>query len=678
MLEDIVKYLISLFLLVSFYQPLHAYSYVDSLDNIIDEKVAALAKSFYKVDKIVQTIKKNIKTQVSLQEIEDFLDNKHSVVFFFCNEVQLKIDEQHSDEAAQAQQSFKDLQFVLGAKLYLYYLECAKQKMLYKSVTNYDALHYWQNEKFYEAQSFFQKNILRSLSGVQYKESIDNNITQLEQITKQTDGFLGLIIHNQRLLQKARSQQEFEQSLMESVQSQDDFLHVPHQTYDNYDMSLIIKKSIDQLCRFSVHISAQYAQYQLPSHVVRHWKGYTFTAVGMSIATFIYLRYGDDIKKGSQYFWDEHIKGALQRNQEYFSGVAKPTQFNVESTKDSLQISEDAAKARPFPQGKEDPLDQALISTLSEATGGESTKIYKEVKEGVVLGKQIVRKIVPMVNTVGPVVEEVVPIAKDLTAVYKGVVKPFVADCKDTTLANPFADSTIYEGTRKVLNFHGNLWLSPLLKPVDAIINAPHEQAQSSYQPILLPSSFENSTNDAILPESKQVIIPKRQSENISQKDKDDIILANSLKNGIDYVDALRREVLRKQIEVENQANKISKDMHMVLAITALIPVITLIGGSLFASKSLYNTVAYQPIRTFVRRIELFLNESFYQPITFYGEGHLYFLTEQLKLNVNVLTLPEQKLIDADITALQSPDLDYVQKFNVVQRMYRTYPCLVP
>jgi hypothetical protein len=542
-LEYIMKYLIPLFLIVSFYQPLHAYSYIDSLDIVIDQKAADLTQSFYKVDKIVQTIRKNIKAQVSLQEIEDFLDGKDSAAFFSSHELQLKTNEQISNEAGRVQKDFKDLQFALHAKLYVYYLEYTKEKMLYKAVENYNTLNYWQNEKFYEAQPFFKKNILRSLSGLQYKENIDNNITQLEQITKQTDAFLGLIVHNQRLLQQAITQQEFEQSLMEAIRLQDDYWHAPVKTYDDYDMSIMIKKSIDQVRRFNVHLLEQYAQCKLPSHIRRNWKGYTFTAAGMSLGAFIAITYGNDISQGLQYFWNESVYGAFERNRKTLSGVIEGPQFDVRDNVNNAEAIMDKMLEQREPQTKLNFVK--IFGKAASATKDKNSKLSFEEKKQLVL---------PMICT-----------------------------------------------------------------------------------------------------------IKKHHFLNLSS-----------------WTSALELELELKAIEAQEIMNASLKDVHTALGITALIPVVTLFLGSMFASRSLYNSVAYQSIRTLVRRLEVFLNEIFYEAVTFDKEGHLFFLTEQLKLHVNVLTIPEQKLIAADIAALQVPSLDYVQKTNVVQRMYRTYPCLIP
>ena len=669
-----MKYLVSLFLLVQICQPLYSNSYIDFLDAIVDQKVTELANSSYNVEKFVKKIQKNIKTEISLQEIEEFLDHENSVAFFFCDQMQAKIDEMAPDGMTQAQQSFKDLQFVLGAKLYVYYLECAKQKMLYKAVKNYDALNFWRNEKFWEAQSFFQKNILRSLSTSDYKKRVEENIKQLEDLTNQTNAFLGLILHNQQLLQQAMTQQEFQQNLVQAVQLQDEFLHIPHQYYEACDVSLIIKKSIDQVSRLSVHLSAQYAQCKYPSHIVRHWEGYTLTTAVACVGAFIYMRYGDEIGLKSQYIWDEHIHGPFDKSWKAICGLGTPPALDVQATKDSLRVSEEAALARPEPMGDETPIHEAINRNINEMTNGKAPELYKAIKDRVAIVDNIIIEVDTLIDEVKPVVKDVIEVSE--------TVREFVHEHKDATILNPFPHDGVVAAAQK----RYNVLSEQHLKPLDNMFqNNPLTPVNKEEKVIQLQESLDNLIpTDFIEPLRSNAqsaidisaLSPEQRSQ--LQKQRDDIILANGLKNWNDAGGAGIRLGLRKVIDGETQINEQLKNIHVYTTLGALTPALTLIGASLFASKSLYKSMAYQPIRTLVRRLEALLNDILYQPISFEKEGHLYFLTEQLKLNVNVLTIAEQKMIDIDITALQSHSLDYAQKFNVIQRMYHTYPCLVP
>lgn len=129
-------------------------------------------------------------------------------------------------------------------------------------------------------------------------------------------------------------------------------------------------------------------------------------------------------------------------------------------------------------------------------------------------------------------------------------------------------------------------------------------------------------------------------------------------------------------LDILTKANIALKDAHTVLNIAALLPLLTIMSGSIFASKKLYTSLLHEPMKELMRHIDTLLNMSLYEPVSFEKEGTLYFLTEQLTLHVPVLTITEQKLMYADIDELQSVSLDYRQKFHVVERMYRTYHCL--
>ena len=655
------------------FQSLYSNYYVDSLDQIIYEKVVDLSHFSYEVDDLVKKIQLNIKDQVSLEDTDDFLDQKSSIAFFFYKQMQSKLNElafkKKEENFLHIEQALNELKIALCGKIYLYYLECCKHKFFYKAVKNYDALNFWQNEKFAETQSLSQKNILRLFSRASYQDKIVKNIVLLQDISKQTNSFLGIIKHNQERLLQAKTQHEFEIRLQTAIKLQEDFLHLSDCDYPSNDIAFLITRSIDDVSKFNLHITSQFTQSQLPSHVERNWHTCTLSAFGICMLGLVYAKYGDDIMKYISYFYEDHVKGPVERNIEYFSGVAKPNQFDITATQESLKISEESAATRPFPKGKEDDLYLALASAAEDITGGSSTNMYEKFNEKSKLIDDILRSIIPTINKIGPAIDDLMPIIETTTNIFQG----------------PFTDFVHKNRYFRLISVNPNDWVRLLSIGNDAyvekvydIMNKKNHPVSHKYQPIVLPDSLQKSV-ESIPSEFKNPTVPVRQyDQNLSQKSKDDIILANPLKNPIDFVAAERREVLRKIIEVENQANKVLQDMHMLLGLTALIPVITLMYSSMFASKNIYNSVAYKPICTFIRHLEVLLNGSFYQQKSFEREGHLYFLTEQLKLTIGVLTVAEQKLIRSDIEDLQSEHLDYVQKFNVIQRMYRTYKFLAP
>ncbi len=566
-----MKFLVSLFFMVSLFQSLEASSYIDFLDTIIDQKIVELASSHYEIEKVVKQVEQNITKAASLQEIEEFLRHQHLIDFFQYDQAPVNFDEQSTYELTYEQQSYQDLQFVVGAKLYLYYLESAQQKALCNAVKIYDTLNYWQNEKFCESQSFFQKNILRSLSSSTYNQKIERNIKQLQDLSNQTNSFLGLILHCQKLVKKAVTLQEFQQNLIEAVRLQDEFLHEKNQVCNEYDIHSIIQKSIEQESQFSMYISTEYAQCELPSHFVKNYESYTTAAITTFIMAFIYLRYGGVVVQGTQNFYEEHVRGAIERNVNFLSGQITAPQINIER----------------IPTAD----DEATIQVLIE----------EELKQPEPLSDQ----------------------------------------------SSSVVSATFYNGLDIASEWIGKKSM--------------------------------NVVDETMTLEQKRALVVERNR----------IILANQLRNPLRMPSAIILEGELKFLEVkhlindtidevEKSGNAVLKDVHMTLGLTALIPALTLIGGGISASKSLYTSVAYEPMRMLVRQLDVLLNDSFYEQKSFDKEGYLYLLTEQLKLHVRVLKTSEQKIIDIDITSLQSSDLDYAQKFNVVQRMYRTYPCLIP
>lgn len=674
-----MKYISYLFLLLTFFQNLQAELYIESLDAIIAQKVESLQKSFYEVknlDKVISKLAKHIKKQPGAKDVSAFLDPVNSVTFFFNDQVVLKLNGDLSEEAQAVLADFKDVKFAIGAKLYLYYLACCKEKMLYKATRNYDALQYWKNEQFAENLAFYNKNILRWISRSSYQERIEHNIAALEKVSLQTNSFLGMLCSNQDLLVQSQTEQDFKANLKEVIGIQNEFLQLSDDLSCD-DMGQLVAVSLQQVQQFNNHLSQLYAACQLPSHVARNWKGYTLSTAAICACAYIYLTYGDAMIQGAQYAWNEHARGPVEKAIHTFTGVLQPDQIDIEDFKQSLKISEQAAAQRPFPKGKDDSLHESLASSFDEMTGGQAGPIIQEIKDLRIVAKEVATTVVPMVNRMGPVIDETVPVVKDVLDVYHNEFRPFVADNKDATIMNPFANAKPLEAIKNSFNLNKQIWLGQNLKGVDAIINGPGKKIVSTFKPLELPNSLQAPVQEIVLPKFDQgVVASKVYPENMSQKDKDDIILGNSLKNPNDFVDAGRREGLRLVIKVLEKGNKMAKDNHMVMSIGSLITPAIILGGSLFASKNIYNSVVYQPIRKFVRELEVLLNDALYRQPSFDVQGKLYFLVEQLSLNVDVLTLGEQKMMQDDLRSLRNYGLDYVQKYNVIQRMYKTYPCL--
>ncbi len=674
-----MQYVLYLCFLATLCNNLFAGVYTNSLSAVIAEKIEFLEQSSYEIkniQKIERKLAKIIKKQPSAQDVNSFLDHKNSIVSFFDEQLVLKLNGDISQEAQEVLQNFKDLKFAIYARLYLYYLTCCKEMILYKATRNYDALQYWKNELFAENLPFYNKNILRWISQSSYQERIERNIADLEKVSFETNSFLGMLCSNENLLLQSQTEQDFKDNLKEVIGIQNELLQVTDDlSYE--DMGHLLKGSLKQVDDFNNHLSELYAQCQLPSHVARNWKAYTISTATMCACAYIYLHYGNAIIQSAQYAWNEHARGPIEKAVQTFTGVLQPDQIDIEDFKQSLIVSEQAAAQRPFPKGKDDSLHESLASSFDEMTGGQAGPIIQEIKDLRVVAKEVATTVVPMVNRMGPVIDETVPVVKDVLDVYHNQFRPFVATNRDATIMNPFANATPIEAIKNSFNLNRQIWLGQNLKGVDAIINGPGKEVVSTFKPLELPDSLQASVQEIVVPKiDQQAATPKTYPENMSQKDKDDIILGNSLKNSNDFVDAGRREALRLVIKVLEKANKMTKDNHMVMSMAALLPAATIVGGSLFASKNIYNSVVYQSIRKFVRELDVLLNDALYRQPSFDIQGQLYFLVEQLALNIDVLTLGEQKMIQEDLRSLRNYGLDYVQKYNVIARMYKTYPCL--
>lgn len=669
-----MQFIISLLLCLSYFQLVQSYSYIEALDTIIDEKIAIITKSAGKVDKVAYKIRRNLEAQVSLQEVEDFLDVRHSLATSFCNQVVVRNQQgQVSIDPVQLQ-AYQDLEFALGAKLYLHYIECVKQKMFYQAVKNYDALHYWENEKFYQSQSFFQKSIFRSLSGSAYNEQVKDHIALLKHVTAQTDSLLGLMLHGQQIFAKAQNEQDYKACLQQIVAQQNELLHAQTTAVDCNDMVSMIQTSMQQFTTFNMQLSMQYGLCQMPSHVVRHWKGYTATTIGVCAAAFIYLKYGQDIVHNAQGFFNQHVKDALNRNYEMLAGRMKAPQ--ISTTQEDHVIDHLIEKSLTTDVIESPELEAAL--ELKFGTGlqeylqnGGSIEKYFEDNPNLIWIDTIANA-----SWFGPINSEKYQKGSRswMTSAYNWYNR---IDSRKPLQYDPYWKNS--DGSDGLPAWFWKYCHGVTDEDV-AIANAYQKTVTDlAERRAAIRDNLVKLSQDGLCKDKDQLFdLTTPEGKKAYAEHHYRVVTNYPLSNIGRLIDLGKWTVATQSKSAKDVANTHSQDVHAMLGLTTLIPVITLVGGSLFASKSVYNSVAYQPIRTLVRRLEVYLNEIYYEAVTFDKEGHIYFLTEQLKMNVHVLTLDEQKLIAADIEALQTPSLDYVQKTNVVQRMYRTYPCLIP
>ncbi|MBV8661229.1 MAG: hypothetical protein JO129_03745 [Candidatus Dependentiae bacterium] len=540
----------ALFLMVLCF-PLRANFYVDSLDNTIARNIKILAATSAQAENITHTICTIIKNQSCLEEMNIFLQGQDFITFSTLDN--LRFDETLGDQVERLDQARKDLKFALGAKLYVHYLESCKQQILNQAVKNYETLHYWQHERFVVSKSFYRENISKWLSNDEYQEKIKNNIVQLQEITQQTNYFLGLIKHSQHLLLQAITQQDFEEKLLMAASLQNIFLNETNEDNGIYTIDIIIKNSIEQAHRFNLNQSVRYIQNQLPSYFERNWQLHALTAAGLCACAFVYANYKHQISQEIQHFWNDQIQNQL-------GVITKIPQLDIQE-------------------------DQRKYNDLILHERNEPAPI-----DG---------------NTNG-----------------------------------------LIAGVQQLDNFAGvSNWMQNW-NPFNSLPNR----------------NIGSQVDEAAFYEAASLA-------------DDSIVLANPEKNLLRLPRAYHRMILKNIIELKSQSNVFVRDLyndvHLFLCFIALIP------GTMILNK----TVSFstnKEIKNFVRELDMFLNESLYQTVTFDREGHLYFLTEQLKQNIKRLSIVEQRLIETDIQGLQSQSLDYSQKFNIVQRMYKTYPCLFP
>lgn len=687
------------------FQVLQAQPYINSLDSLIDKKVVSLGRISKKIKNIIYTVKIITKKEPCLHQIDDFLERGY-VVDLSCLDIMAL--EAHLDIKNELQ----DLKNALYAKLYLYYLECAQQKMLYIAVKNYDTLWYWDNEKFEENKFFYQKNIFRWFLRSEYQIKVENNIALLQEITKKTNSFLGLLKYNQRCLEQAQTQEEFQKSLCDAIQLQDECFYYHAKDEESYFDEDIIKKSTMQVYNFNQNICEQYGNAVLPSHIERHWQSYAVLATVICVSGIFCKKYEAEITQGTQYFWEHHVKRPFEQFKDIFSGLTHIPTLGTAPKFDGVSLEEDNKILDELIEvGAKIPqincqlvsLDQANAELLHEATGGEFAKQYQQIKNLVdkiegsidngleeykifqIILPSLKQHLIDFENQLTGVQlktdQEGAPLYADplrlvinedrVKSIKIGIdamapIKDLISKTIKTISESNLLETPISSSDRKFLDVQDGL---------DKVVN-------SEFKPL-----EPLDTSSWTFEQKKQ-----RAFEN------DRIILAHPEKNIKNLAGAYHRMVMRQLVDTKEQMNKsifqtnhvldgiyretnhlieeVYTDNRLVLGVVALVPVATVCGSSLFASNKIYSSVAYRPIRKFIYQIEVLLNESFYASTCFEKEGSLYFLTEQLKLHIGVLTFAEQKLIKDDIASLQSANLDYVQKFNIVQRMYRTYPCL--
>ncbi len=556
------------------FQPLISITYIESLDGLIEQRIKAITnESLLDVVAISQQVNNSIDTQITLQAVYELLQSKKFISFFLLDSSVIT----------------HEIKFALGAKIYLYCLDCCERKMLHKSLKNYDSLDYWQHEQFYESRDLLHKNIIRLVNDDSYKKEIQNNITHLEQIIEQTTSFLGLIRYNKQMLLQAVNREVFEKNLMMAVRLQDIQLNNVERDYDVCDIYGVLITAIEQFHSLSAHLSAQYIECQPPQYFERNWVACTLTAAGIGACAVAYYIYKDDVDtcadlacKAGSALWQDKVKSPLKKIINTLSGAQNEPFLDSTRDKNILENLYRQGDQAPNPLGSDVTTGAALADNSLQLAGQAANHVALQA-------------------------------------------------------INSFWSLFGYEN------------------------QAQEEKSQAQVEPI-------NQKNDQnISPDQKRFV-----------DEKDGIILAHINKNVGQAPQAFLRSIFGSIVEGKQAVNELYEEHQLMLGVAALFPVMAIAVGAVSATNRAYHAASYQYVRRVIRDLEIFLNDSVVKPISFDREGKLYFLTELLKKKCDVLTMNEHKLMEEDIAELQSKNLTYLQKFNIVQRMYHTYAFLLP
>lgn len=575
-----MKYILTLLFFISYFHSLMPHAYVDTLDTILQQKTSKTDEPISLLQQVIHEIDTALKDKISLHDLYNLLNSAQFSSLFTLD----------------VSPSMQEVKFVLGAKIYLYCLDCCEKKMLHKASKNKESLDYWQTELFYENRSLFQQNINYWLCHDDYTKTIQDNIVNLESISQQTFYFLGLVRYNKKKLLEASNQNIFEKNLMKAVRLQDIFLNAPHRDYDYCDIYGVITLMAQQSDNFCKILSLQYIQSQPPHRLERNWVACTSTAVGLCACVIAYSMYKEQIDsfavntyQAGESFWDTKIKRPAIKMINIVSGSEKDPLVDTQREQiiyHGLLVQGDQA---PTPRGGEVTDVEVIID--------ESSKIVGQVTSYAV---------------------------------------------KATGSINVWS------------------WLG-------------YKQQQGTQGIMIPPSNIE--INQQLY---DRMSLEQREALRLRVAVKDITILKYPKANLNEVVPALERSVFGPIVELQKAMNTLYEENRLTIGMVAMFPVMSLAGGAFFASKKAYYTSVYEPILKIFRDLEIFLNDVSDKSISFDKEGHLYFLTELLKKKCEILTLKDLTFMEQDIAELQSKKLTYAQKFNTLQRMYRTYNFLLP
>jgi len=336
-------------------------NYIESVNSIIEQRIKSITdKSILNIVEIAHQINNAIENKASLQQIYELLQSKKFISFFLLD----------------ASENIEDIKFALGAKIYLYYLDCCEQKMLYKLSKSYNSLDYWKHEYFCTNNNQLNNIVEYWFYNEDYKTLISEKIINLESIEHQMTSFLGLIRHNKQMCLKAVNQELFEQDLRKAALLQDALLHVAKRDYNDYDIYNLITVSMFQFYDFSKKLSAQYLACQPPQNIERNKIVYSSITVSLCTCAIIYYIYKNEIHAGIDTIEDKFfslfkhkVQGPAEKILNTLSGAKNEPLLDTTREEKILRTLYEQGSSTPDPRGQDISLGQVIIDDSVKLLG---------------------------------------------------------------------------------------------------------------------------------------------------------------------------------------------------------------------------------------------------------------------------------------------------------------------
>lgn len=340
-MQIFMKKCMYILLLFSCVSKIYSRSYLDSLDSVIHEKMKLVhEQDFQEAEKLIGQIQKITDKKLSLKDLEALIQNQQLKTLFSG---QLMLADQHNlDDQLAHQASTQELEFLVSVKIYLAYLDACHQQMLAQAEAYYALLGHWKNEKFHDTDYFYKKNITSWFASAAYSKKIKDNIEQLTAMSQQIYSVLGLMKHNQHLLEQAQTCAELQDRFTQAIQAQDELLSIPCTNDPGHGVHAALQASMQQVLSLNAKVSDVYAESKSLSYKLQKIQKYSGLAVLMSLCAVAGCIYQDQIVQGATHFWSHHMQQPVQSNIAFFTGkVVKETTFNIADTEAVIRACEE-------------------------------------------------------------------------------------------------------------------------------------------------------------------------------------------------------------------------------------------------------------------------------------------------------------------------------------------------